>query len=76
MYVVWKNPDSEANVVYDGVEALMKVKVTNAADWTSVDDAGSLTAPPTIQMVFEDTAVSGTYFDMSPGSTYAAGAEN
>lgn len=77
MYVVWQNPDSEANVTYDGVAALMTCNVAHATDMTTVADMDALLAGhPTIEMKFEDQTVAEKKFDMSPGSAYGTGSSN
>lgn len=75
MYIAWANPDSSAAVTIDGIEVKAYAEVTPNSSWSlSTTEADLIANPPTIEVKLLDntSGVDGTYFDIHPGSSYAA----
>lgn len=69
MYVAWQNPDGQATITFDGIEAKVKAELTLPADWS--DPLTVATAKPDLKMYFQDNTVKG--FDISPPSAFTKG---
>ena len=69
MYVAWQNPDGQATITFDGIEAKVWAELTLPTEWSTPAEVKNV--KPDIQMHFQDNTVKG--FDISPPSAFTKG---